>query len=213
MPKILLSSGLLAIFFALALVYQTLPLKSNSPQQKTVIILPDQLELQNGDLVFRRGRSIESQIVLLSDGNSDYSHAGIIYIKNKKPFIIHSVPGEINEENELIKMESVNEFLSKEKATRFAVFRLENRLNSVTQEASDFAYECYLKKISFDNHYDLESNTKLYCTELIWKAYKTAGIDLVKNRLRNINFIVINKNMIMPSSIIESKYLKQIYSN
>jgi len=35
------------------------------------------LLLQNGDLIFRRGTSIESQIVLLTDQDSEYSHVRI----------------------------------------------------------------------------------------------------------------------------------------
>ena len=213
MLKILLSSAVLTAFFTLAMVYHKLPVKDISRGKDHEIIFPDNLDLQNGDLIFRRGRSIESRIVLLTDGNSDYSHVGIIYIKDKKPFVIHSVPGEISEEYELIKMESVEEFLSKEKATRFAVFRLEDALMNITAAASEFAYDCYLKKYCFDNQYDLLSDKKLYCTELIWKAYKNAGVDIVQNRLYDINFIVINKKMIMPSSIIKSKHLKLVHSN
>lgn len=213
MLKTLLLSALLTAFFALDMVYHKLPIKSISHEKDRKIILPDDLQLQNGDLIFRRGRSIESQIVLLSDGNSEYSHVGIIYIKNKKPFVIHSVPRENSEEYELIKMESVEVFLSKDKATRFAVFRLEDTLMSISAMASDFAYNCYLRKYCFDNQYDLLTDKKLYCTELIWKAYKNAGLDIVQNRLRDINVIIINKKIIMPSSIIENKYLKLLHSN
>lgn len=213
MLKILLSLTVLTAFFVLVTIYNTLPLKSISPGITPKIILPDSLEVQNGDLIFRRGRSIESQIVLLSDGNSDYSHVGIIYIKNKEPFVIHSVPAKNGEESELIKMEGVEEFLSKDKATRFAVFRLADSLINIAARASEFAYDCYLKKYYFDNQYDLLSDKKLYCTELIWKAYKNAGVDIVQNRLHDINFFVINRKIIMPSSIIESKYLKVVHSN
>jgi hypothetical protein len=190
-----------------------LPLKNISTKINPKMILPSTFEYQNGDLIFRRGRSIESQIVLLSDGNSDYSHVGIVYLRNKKTFVIHSVPVENGEEYELIKMESVEDFLNEKKAIQFAVFRLEDSLINVTKAASEFAYDCYLNKFRFDNQYDLNSDTKLYCTELIWKAYQQAGIDLVQKRLHDINFVIVNKKMIMPSSIIESKYLKLIYSN
>jgi uncharacterized protein YycO len=212
-PKILLSSGLLTIFFALTFIYQTLSLKSNFSHGSPEFIFTNQIELQNGDLIFRRGRSIESQIVLLTDRNSKYSHVGIIYLKDKKPFVVHSVPSENGTEYELIKMERVEKFLSEDKAAQFAVFRLEDSLMNTTRVASEFAYNYYLNKFRFDNQYDLNSDTKLYCTELIWKAYKNAGVDLVQNRLHDINFIVINKKMIMPSSIIKSRLLQKVYSN
>jgi uncharacterized protein YycO len=205
----------LGIFFFIAASYSILSIHSNpsNKKQNSSLILSNQLDLQNGDLIFRKGRSIESQIVLLSDDNSDYSHVGIIYLKDGKPLVIHSVPAENGEEHEFIKLEGVEDFLKKDKAVQFAVFRLEDSLIHSTKAACDFAYNCYLNKFRFDNQYDLNSDTKLYCTELIWKAYQQIGIDLVQNRLHDINFIVINKRMIMPGSILESKYLKLVHSN
>jgi uncharacterized protein YycO len=215
MKKLLLSSCLLGIIIFIAASYSILSIHSDpsNKKQNSSLILSKQLEMQNGDLIFRKGRSIESQIILLSDGNSDYSHVGIIYLKDGKPLVVHSVPEENEEEYEFIKLESVEDFLNEDKAVRFAVFRLEDSMMSSTKAASEFAYNCYLNKFRFDNQYDLSSDTKLYCTELIWKAYQQAGIDLVQNRLYDINFIVVNKRMIMPSSILESKYLKLVHSN
>ena len=175
--------------------------------------LIQKVQLKNGDLIFRRGTSIESQIVLLSDRESEYSHVGIIYILNGKPYVIHSVPSEADEKNEYIKMEKLESFLSDDKAARFALYRLRDELKDESQAAGGFAYNCYLRKYSFDNDYDLKTDSKLYCTELIWKAYKSAGIDLLNGRLRSVNFIVVNKKLIMPSSIIQSKLLRNIYSN
>lgn len=173
----------------------------------------NQIKLINGDLVFRRGVSFESQIVLLADRQSEYSHVGMIYNIGDKPFVIHSVPLETGTENEFIKLESLEKFLSTQKAERFALYRYDNEFNNVSQKASTFAYDCYLQNYSFDDDYDLKSDSKLYCTELIWKAYKYAGVDLVEKRFKTLNFIVITKKIIMPSSLIESKLLKNIYSN
>jgi uncharacterized protein YycO len=179
----------------------------------SAISFPDNLKLYNGDLIFRRGRSIESQIVLLADRNSIYSHVGMVHIEEVEPFVVHSVPAENGDEKEFIKMEKVEDFLSKEKAARFAVFRLKEGFGDISQSASEFVYDFFLKNYRFDNQYDLLSDKNLYCTELIWKAYQKAGVDLVQNRLYSINFIVVNKKMILPSSIIESNHLKLIYSN
>lgn len=204
--------GITVLAFAscsIALLYSVESIKGRNIS----LALTQQLNLQNGDLIFRRGISIESQIVLLSDRSSEYSHVGLIYYLNGKPFVIHSVPAESNEITEYIKMESIQDFIGEENAEKVAIYRLKDQLLNKVQTASSFAYNCYQHKYSFDNDYDLNSNSQLYCTELIWKAYMSAGVDLVCNRLRNINFIITNKIMIMPSSIIESKLLQNIYSN
>lgn len=194
--------------------YSFIKLRSNNlnPIQKSVLVR-SKLNLQNGDLIFRRGTSIESQIILLTDQNSEYSHVGMIYRINDKLFVIHTVPKENDIDPEYIKLESIEEFLSGGKAARVGIYRLIQNSSEKINIASSYAYNCYIKKYCFDNNYNLVTDAQLYCTELIWKAYKQAGIDLVCDRLRNINFIITNKIMIMPSSIIESKLLKKIYSN
>jgi hypothetical protein len=186
---------------------------NNSNQiQKSVLVL-SKINLQNGDLIFRRGTSIESQIVLLTDQDSEYSHVGLIYKINGKLFVIHTVPKENDADSGYIKLESIDEFLSDGKATRVAIYRLTQNSSEKVNIASSYAYNCYFKKFRFDNNYDLVTDIQLYCTELIWKAYMKAGIDLVCSRLRNISFIITNKIMIMPSSILESKLLEKVYSN
>jgi hypothetical protein len=186
---------------------------NNSNKIPNLSLEMSKLNLKSGDLIFRRGTSIESQIVLLTDQNSEYSHVGMIYKINGKLFVIHTIPKEDDADPGYIKLESIDEFLSEGKAARVAVYRLVQNFPDKLNIASSYAYSCYSNKYCFDNKYDLVTDTQLYCTELIWKAYKHAGIDLVCKRLRNINFIITHKIMIMPSSIIESELLKKIYSN
>ncbi len=210
----LLVSGLLLTISVVFASYSFINSHSNNSNQIPNSSLEiRKLNLQSGDLIFRRGTSIESQIVLLTDQNSEYSHVGMIYKINGKLFVIHTVPKEDNADPGYIKLESIDEFLSEGKAARVAVYRLVQNFPDKLNIASSYAYSCYSNKYCFDNNYDLVTDTQLYCTELIWKAYKHAGIDLVCKRLRNINFIITHKIMIMPSSIIESELLKKIYSN
>jgi len=210
----LLVSGLFLTIIVVFVGYSFINSHSNNSIQKHNLSLEiSKLNLQSGDLIFRRGISIESQIVLLTDQESDFSHVGMIYKIKGEVFVIHTVPREDDADPGYIKLESIDEFLSEGKADRLAVYRLIQNSSEKINIASSYAYNCYIKNYRFDNNYDLVSDKKLYCTELIWKAYKLAGIDLVCNRLKNINIIVTSRTMIMPSSIIESKLLKKIYSN
>jgi uncharacterized protein YycO len=210
----LVNTGLLLTIIVVFTNYSFVKLHSgNSIQIQNSVSILSNLNLQNGDLIFRRGTSIESQIVLLTDQDSEYSHVGMIYKINGRLFVIHSVPKENDADPGYIKLELIDEFLSERKATRVAIYRLLQNSLAKKNIASSYAYNCYFDNYSFDHNYDLNSDTQLYCTELIWKAYMSAGVDLVRNRLRNISFIITNKIMIMPSSIIESKLLQLIYSN
>jgi len=211
--RLLISVLLLTIILIFACYSFINSHSNNSIQKHNSSLEISKLNLQSGDLIFRRGISIESQIVLLTDQESDFSHVGMIYKINGEVFVIHTVPREDDADPGYIKLEPINQFLSDGKASMVAIFRLNQNFSEKINIASNFAYKCYIKKYCFDNNYDLVSDKQLYCTELIWKAYKLAGIDLVCNRLKNINIIVTSRTMIMPSSIIESKLLKKIYSN
>jgi len=210
----LVISGLLLTIIVVFTSYSFIKLHSgNSNQTQKSVLDLSKLNLQNGDLIFRRGTSIESQIVLLTDQNSEYSHVGMINKISDQLFVIHTVPKENDADPGYIKLELIDEFLSEGKASRIAVYRLIQNSSEKINIAGSYAYNCYIKKYCFDNNYDLVTDAQLYCTELIWKAYKRAGVDLVKKRLKNINFIIASRIMIMPSSIIESKLLKKVYSN
>ena len=212
--KFLFIPALIIVIFILV-SYSFLPFNNASRGNdfKKSLANLQEMKIKNGDLIFRRGISLESQIVLLSDRESEYSHVGIIYLINDKPYVIHSVPAEDKTENDNVRLEKLEKFLSEDRASKFALYRLKDELNNKPGYAASFAYDCYLHNYSFDNDFDLVSNSKLYCTELVWKAFKSVGVDLVENRYKSMNFIMINKKMIMPSSLIQSKQLKNIYFN
>ena len=44
--------------------------------------------------------------------------------------------------------------------------------------ATAYALHKAAEKVLFDNDYSLEDTTQLYCTELVWRAYQTQGIDV-----------------------------------
>lgn len=161
---------------------------------------------RNGDLIFRKGKSLASQAVLVSDNNSNYSHVGMIRIIDNKTFVIHAVPGESKTGIDYIKCEPVEEFLSFKKASNGAVYRLsDSGINY--DKASLIAYRCFTSKMLFDDRYDYISENKYYCTELVWKAYKSCGIDILNNKIGILNLPFSKKGIILPSSLIKSKYV------
>lgn len=160
--------------------------------------------LKNGDLIFRRGLSIESDLVCLAEKESTYSHVGMIMRIHQKPYVIHSVPGEAGQAKEFIRLEPVADFLSPAKASHFGFYRALAG-DSAAAEAARQAYLFYQKHYVFDNDYDLTTESSLYCTELIIKAYNNAGIffdDITPSRFR---YLLGEKNIILPGTIIKSK--------
>ena len=160
--------------------------------------------LNNGDLILRRGRSTESYAVYLADKNAEFTHLGIISIEDEIPFVIHIVP----DKNKLVKKESLKEFLKPKNASEFAIYRSHYNkffLDKVVQEANSF----YLKKYEFDNKYDLETDSKLYCTELVLKAFNNVGISL-KIKATIFNYGIGKHNIIFPSEFTKAPIFNRI---
>lgn len=157
----------------------------------------------DGDLIFRRGRSAESMAVYLADPVHDFSHIGIVVMDGGKPFVIHAVPGEQPEAVSHVLKEPVNAFLDDAKASHWAVYRsklsLEN-LKKVTLKALDF----FARQAEFDNNYDLTDDSRLYCTELVMKAYQAAGLERRLYPEKELKFVMGTKKILFPGVFIQS---------
>jgi Permuted papain-like amidase enzyme, YaeF/YiiX, C92 family len=170
------------------------------------------VRFKTGDLIFRRGKSFASQAVLLTDQNSRYSHVGIISLINGRPFVIHSVPFEKGHGNDEIKCEKLESFVSFEKASRAAVYRVQGVSNAGLTNAVKWARKAFDMRVKFDEEYNLISDDKLYCTELIWKCYRAAGIDLVKGQFDDLNIPLKGGFYILPGRLILNPVLVKIHS-
>lgn len=170
------------------------------------------VSLNEADIAFRTGRSMASRIVLASDTEGYYSHVGIIVKQNNKYMVIHAVPGESRPgEPDKVKMEALEQFYTPDKAKAGKIMRL-NIDPELKTTITQYALQSYKNQTHFDHNYNLNDSTKLYCTELIWRAYKTAGIDITNNKTRYINFSVFKGNMIFPSHIQNNEKLISIFS-
>lgn len=171
-------------------------------QQNKVVFQPN--ILKDGDLILRSGQSPESYAVYLADNNSEFSHIGIIKVENNIPFVIHAVPHKLK----TIKKETLEEFLKPKNASGYAIYRAplnQLQLNKIANEANTF----YTKKLTFDNDFDLNTNNKLYCTELVLKAYKNSGIDL-KIQPKTFNYILGKHAIVYPSQFINESIFSKI---
>mgnify|MGYP003788599063 CR=1 FL=1 len=168
----------------------------------------------SGDIIFRRGRSLVSTLVLLNDRESPFSHTGIVALEDGIPYVIHAVPGEPGKNGEeLVKRDLLTEFLSPEKAAQFAVFRLKNDDPEAVFQAAAAAEKYYQNRLAFDKAFSIRSDDRLYCTELVWKAYLSAGLNLTGNRFARTNASFIADSLILPGHILNSPLLYEVYSH
>lgn len=199
-------NDLLHRFFLLSLSCIFVIACEDSPSK---MIIPKECEFQEGDIVFRRGRGLNSEAVLYADGGL-YSHVGMVVDYLGKKMIVHSVPGEQEQkgDKDKIKMDSIEGFFSQGRAVVGAVCRPIDSL--ICKQSAEYAIELFKNGVLFDHDYDSSDTSKLYCTELLTFIYKKCGRKLVESDGHDVNFPLIKHKVILPSDIYNSKQLKLI---
>jgi hypothetical protein len=165
--------------------------------------------LQDGDLIFRRGRSVESHAVLITDSKSRFSHVGIICIENETPFVIHAVPGENKNGPDYIRKEKVTDFLAPGNASEFSIYRsrFSKEINTM---AAQIANRLYHEKVLFDKSFDLTTTNQIYCTELVLIAFQAASNHALNFNTTQLNVLFGKIEILLPGNIIEDFHFQPI---
>ena len=175
--------------------------------------------LQNGDIIFHTSLSSQSQFIQEAT-NSKLSHVGVIYIKEGKPYVFEAV--------EPVKITPLDEWINRGKDNKYKVYRTTTPL-SETDLNKMYDY-CVTQQ---GKHYDMKfqwNDDKIYCSELVWDAYNSVGIQLstpktfsdfeidspeIKKEIirRYGDKFVQSEPVVSPQCLVESKYLYEIFSN
>ncbi len=166
-----------------------------SPSSETVKPVSKQDEINNniaslkqnalaGDLVVRMADDlISEQIKFLNETEKIYSHAGIIIMKNDQPFVCNISPND--PKNDTVQIVPVDSFINPAKNLKCALYRYD-----LSNAEKDSLTKILLKykddDIKFDWLYDLNTNDKMYCAELIDKALQRATGNRIHIREVNI---------------------------
>jgi hypothetical protein len=150
--------------------------------------------LHNGYLVLRTGNDATSEMIRnMSKMNQTYSHAGIVVLEHGYPFIYHCVGGENNWANAL-RRDSFCRFVSGQNNLGFAIVKYD--IDSIcTGRIMAALNEYRIKRPAFDLDFDLETDDRLYCSEMIYKALIKATGDtgyIATTKLKDIKYIAID---------------------
>lgn len=165
--------------------------------------------LRSGDIIFRRGPSLESQAVVTFDGGAVFSHVGIVVCQDGVTQVIHVVPAEGGPD--ITKTEPVEEYLRSDRALAAKAYRVISENPSQIKQAVEIAKDYARHQVPFDNNFDLASDDALYCTELVWRAYQKAGIDLLDGHFEQSTTSLIKGPVIWPSSLLHSEHLEPVW--
>jgi uncharacterized protein YycO len=166
-------------------------------------------DVRPGDLVFRRGRSLVSYAVLYADPTSRYSHVGLVVQTQGDTLVVHATPGPHGEPPAPVRVEPLSVFLAPDHAVQAAVVRAPaSHARRAAQVARTYATDARV----FDDAFDLATADQLYCTELVWRAYRTAGLDLIDGALDTVALPwASGDRFVLPSTLYRSPHLRVVF--
>lgn len=165
-------------------------------------------QIEEGDILFRRGKSTASHMILTVETLSRYSHVGVAVLKDHQLCIIHIAPGEGSTPS-IAQMESLDDFASAENSA-LGLFRPQHLTTEQKHMLRHYLLQIVSDRIPFDDRFDSQDQHALYCTELVWQAYLHVGIDLVENRAESLHLPGCQQPVILPSTLLRSDQLESI---
>jgi hypothetical protein len=194
------------ISFAIVLGFILLMNADAKPNVKPIVPTSFGAALRSGDLVFRQGEGLVSEIVLNNRQGSVYSHVGMIIIQHQQLLVLHAAPAEEEHDFDGVKLEPLSLFTQSDRARHVIFMRPFKQV-----EAGRIAAKNAMKHLGkpFDGAFDLKSDDRIYCTELIAKAYKPLSINLY-TKLRTAKLPFVKGQFLMPQDMYEQGKLEKI---
>ena len=108
-------------------------------------------------------------------------------------------------------LEPIDTFFLSTRAAHGAIMRLRDCSPTTTRQAATKAAEFAKRGTPFDFSYDWTNTSRLYCTELIWVAYNSAGVKILQsnNRIKEDHS---TNTIVFPSDIASNDSLRVVFS-
>ena len=144
-------------------------------KERKLVALNSPVQLYSGDIIFQTSKSRQSMAIQLAT-KSKYSHVGILYDSNGQYYVYEAVqPVKFTKLNDWIRRGKDGHYLIKRlKGSKLSAESIRKR-NSVGREFLGKNYDLYFEW----------SDSRIYCSELVWKIYKEA-LNLEVGRLQEL---------------------------
>jgi len=153
--------------------------------------------IQEGDLVLRCGNDyISESLSDFSQKEKLYSHSGVAMRDNGTMYIYSNMAGDINPD-EIMRRDIVDSFITPVHNVAVGIYRYDIT-NTELEKLKDIVHTHYMNKLQFDMNFDLSTDDKMYCAEMIAKSVEQA----------TGKRITFSKSLITPG--LKEKYLKKL---
>lgn len=153
--------------------------------------------IHEGDLVLRGGNDFISESLSdFSQKEKLYSHSGFAMMDNGTMYIYSNMASDINPD-EIMRRDIVDSFITPVHNIAVGVYRYDFT-DTELEKLKTIIHKHYTNKLQFDMNFDLTTDDKMYCAEMIAKSVEQA----TEKR------ITFSKSMITPG--LKEKYLKKL---
>lgn len=161
--------------------------------------------LHTGDIVLRNGKGFISEMFRkTSRHDRKYSHAGIIRVTPSGILVMHII-GENGSEKNNLKIQTLEDFCSSTSNFGYAVYRYPF-LKGLDSEVAVYLKQLSKDKLTFDDHFDLDSDNEQYCSELIYKMCLTIGkTELATSAIDGLKFVGLDDLYFNNTAILVSQ--------
>lgn len=162
--------------------------------------------LQDGDLVFRRGRDAIGRIVLSHGDRPRFSHVGIVVWMGGQAHVAHALP-DVPGRPGGVRLDPVGAFSSTIRASDVGYYR--PRELTADQRVEVRRYVLHSIGTPFDLRFEYTSDEAVYCTELVLKALAAVGVDLTPT-LETVRVVMLEQPAFAPDALWRSRRLAEI---
>lgn len=179
---------------------------------------PKAYDLREGDIVFSSSAAGQGEAIIAATA-SPYTHCGIVFVKDGRLMVLEAV--------QPVRASTLKDFMARGKPEGFTAMRLKTNV----------APEAYRKARSWaeaqiGRNYDIRfawDDGKLYCSELVWKVFQQAGVELcptrkfrdydlqrpavkriIEQRYGGMDKLPLDEKVVAPSDIAASKLLVEV---
>lgn len=171
-------------------------------------------QYQTGDIIFQTSKSAQSKVIQKAT-HSPYSHMGMIVNRNGQSWVLEAI--------QPVKYTPLQQWVDRGVNKHYVVKRYQTALTAIQQTKLVKNAEGYLNK-PYDIYFEWGDDA-IYCSEIVWKAYKNAlGIELAPlDQLKSFDLtdpsvkalmkqrygksIPLQEKVIAPSALFNSKKL------
>jgi hypothetical protein len=160
---------------------------------------------REGDLVFQMGEGFLPHVLSATLRDSrGYCHVAIVVLRGGEPWVAHVEPDRHGGQSGA-RLEPLARFLDAKRSPRAALYRVAHLSAQEAHAAAGVAARFALERRPFDWEFDRSNADRLYCTELVWRAFAEAGCSVVvDDALLERNWKGRRRRIITPGSLLRS---------